>query len=319
MKKWMVFFCFATHTMFAPHEPSDEELIKSFLLSELYVEPKKAEPKGEPGRFSVIDESKGTFSDYAGAIPEQIRVLLDMIKHPEQFEKFGIEPSKGILLVGPPGTGKTLLARYLASQSGCGFIPTNASDFIEVYVGTGAARIRELFTMAREWSRKNKKRVIIFIDEIDALGYNRDRMGTDTEGVRSCTALLAEMDGFTKDDRVIILGATNVPDQLDNAFKRPGRFDTIIEVPLPDKKARKEVLSHYLNKIDVQHRSSAISPDHLADLCDGFNNADIKEVVRRACILAVMEHSTRLLQAHLELSITEIRKQKDISSFTQRK
>ena len=198
-----------------------------------------------------------------------------------EYKNIGAELPKGILLEGPPGTGKTLLAKAIASETNSTFFATSGSEFIELFVGMGAARIRELFENAR-----TMKPSIIFIDEIDTIGRQRGagvNMGND-EREQTLNQLLAEMDGFGDNDQVLVIAATNRKDVLDQALIRPGRFDRTIRVSLPDKTSRSQIIDYYLSKTKV---TGDLNVKELAELTDGFSGAEIKNLINEASILAV--------------------------------
>lgn len=256
------------------------------------------------------DKDKCTFADVAGGVPQEITNLLEHLQNSEKFKKFNIAPPRGVLLVGPPGTGKTLLARALAGQAKCGFLATSATQFIEVFVGTGPARVRELFERAQYLAQTTHKKVIIFIDEIDALGSRNNLAGHDSESKRTLNEFLTQMDGFVQNNNIIILAATNNAQDLDPALKRAGRFDTIIEIPLPDKEQREAVLKHYFNRIPTGRVSPEINCDILAENSKGFNNADLEELVRKASVFAANENVEQITQKHAEAALQITRKQK---------
>ena len=239
---------------------------------------------GGGGRSKAVDEGKvkTRFQDVAGVdeAKEELMELVDFLKQPKKYTDIGGKIPKGALLVGPPGTGKTLLARAVAGEAGVPFFRISGSDFVEMFVGVGASRVRDLFRSARE-----KAPCIIFIDELDAIGKSRvNNLGGNDEREQTLNQLLVEMDGFNNEKGLIILAATNRPDILDPALLRPGRFDRQIVVDKPDVKGREEILRlHAKNvKIDPSVDFSAV-----AHATSGFAGADLANIVNEAALLAV--------------------------------
>lgn len=239
---------------------------------------------GGGGRSKAVDEGKvkTRFQDVAGVdeAKEELMELVDFLKQPKKYTDIGGKIPKGALLVGPPGTGKTLLARAVAGEAGVPFFRISGSDFVEMFVGVGASRVRDLFRSARE-----KAPCIIFIDELDAIGKSRvNNLGGNDEREQALNQLLVEMDGFDNEKGLIILAATNRPDILDPALLRPGRFDRQIVVDKPDVKGREEILRlHAKNvKIDPSVDFSAV-----AHATSGFAGADLANIVNEAALLAV--------------------------------
>jgi proteasome regulatory subunit len=234
--------------------------------------------------MEVIEKPNVRYSDIGG-LSEQIRELREVVElplvKPELFKEMGIEPPKGVLLYGPPGTGKTMLAKAVATESNATFIHVVASEFAQKFVGEGARIVKEVFALARK-----KAPAIVFIDEIDAIGARRIEMGTsgEREVQRTLMQLLAEIDGFKPLDNVKIIAATNRLDILDPALLRPGRFDRLIEVPLPDFKGRKEIFGIYLKKVK---KCDDVNVDLMASLTDGFSGAEIRSVVTEAGYVAI--------------------------------
>jgi cell division protease FtsH len=230
--------------------------------------------------------SRVTFDDVAGIdeVKEEVQEIVDYLKDPQKFTRIGAQIPKGVLLVGPPGTGKTLLARAIAGEADVPFFSISGSDFVEMFVGVGAARVRDLFRRAKE-EAKGKRGVIIFIDEIDAVGRKRGAGigGGHDEREQTLNQLLSEMDGFEKNEHVIILAATNRPDILDPALLRPGRFDRKITVPPPDSKGREAIL-----KVHVRNKKLAPDVDLrvLARRTPGFVGADLENLCNEAALLA---------------------------------
>lgn len=224
-----------------------------------------------------------TFTDVAGLdeAKEEVMEIVDFLKNPKKYTTLGGKIPKGVLLVGPPGTGKTLLAKAVAGEAGVPFFSISGSDFVEMFVGVGASRVRDLFRQARE-----KAPCIIFIDEIDAIGRARGRgaiQGGNDERENTLNQLLVEMDGFPTDKGVILMAATNRPDILDNALMRPGRFDRQIGIGRPDLKGRAQIFEVHLKNIKV---SPEVTPAALAEMTPGFVGADIANVCNEAALIA---------------------------------
>ena len=233
------------------------------------VQNNEAQPQHQKARFSDVhgcDEAK-----------EELQELVEFLKDPAKFSDLGGKLPKGILLVGPPGTGKTLLARAVAGEAGVPFFFMSGSEFDEVYVGVGAKRIRELFNAAR-----SKAPAIIFIDELDAVGGKRNER--DAAYVKqTLNQLLTELDGFTQETGVIIIGATNFPQSLDKALTRPGRFDRHVVVPLPDVRGRVQILKHHMKNVKVE---AEVDPSTIARQTPGFSGADLENLVNQAAVHA---------------------------------
>ena len=241
-------------------------------------------------------KDKVKFSDVAGALEEkaELEELVDFLKNPDKFIALGARIPKGILLVGPPGTGKTLLARAVAGEAEVPFFSISGSDFVELYVGVGASRVRDLFNQA-----KKNKPCIIFIDEIDAVGRKRGAGmgGGHDEREQTLNQLLVEMDGFGKNEGVIMIAATNRPDILDPALLRPGRFDRQVVVSLPDVRGREEILKvHTRNK----PLSDEVNLETLAKTTAGYSGADLENVMNEAAIFAARREHMEIKQQDLE-------------------
>ena len=232
--------------------------------------------------LGIPDGRKVTFDDVAGADEEkqELQEVVDFLRNPEKFRKMGARIPHGILLVGPPGTGKTLLARAAAGEADVQFLSISGSDFVEMYVGVGASRVRDLFEQAKKVAP-----AIVFIDEIDAVGRKRGSGlgGGHDEKEQTLNQLLVEMDGFGKNEGVIVLAATNRPDILDPALRRPGRFDREVYVGAPDSKGREEILKVHARD---KHLSDDVSLKTIAMATTGFTGADLQNLLNEAAILA---------------------------------
>jgi cell division protease FtsH len=237
-----------------------------------------------------------TFDDVAGQEQAKMEVaeLVEFLKHPEDYKKLGAEPPRGVLLVGPPGTGKTLLARALAGEAGVNFFNISASEFIEMFVGVGASRVRKMFDEA-----KKRAPSIIFIDELDAVGRVRGTGlgGGNDEREQTLNQILSEMDGFSGRETVIVLAATNRPDVLDPALLRPGRFDRHVTLELPDKTARKAILQVHTRKVPL---ATDVDLDLVSAGCPGFSGADLKNLVNEAAIAAARDGVEKVNMHHFE-------------------
>lgn len=247
--------------------------------------------KSRASLFDAENKVKVTFADAAGLeeAKEEIKEIVDFLKNPEKFTKLGGKIPKGALLVGPPGTGKTLLAKAVAGEAGVPFFTLSGSDFVEMFVGVGAARVRDLFKQAKE-----KAPCIIFIDEIDAIGRSRGRgqmPGSNDERENTLNSLLVEMDGFSTDVGVIILAATNRPDVLDSALLRPGRFDRQISIDKPDIIGREEIFKVHLKPIQL---SKDVDTKKLAAQTPGFAGAEIANVCNEAALIAARKEKTKV-------------------------
>jgi len=239
--------------------------------------------KSKAALFDAENKVKITFSDVAGLdeAKEEVKEIVDFLKTPAKFTKLGGKIPKGALLVGPPGTGKTLLAKAVAGEAGVPFFSLSGSDFVEMFVGVGAARVRDLFKQAKE-----KAPCIVFIDEIDAIGRSRGRgqlPGANDERENTLNSLLVEMDGFATDSGVIILAATNRPDVLDSALLRPGRFDRQISIDKPDIVGREAIFKVHLKPIKLE---ASVDPKKLSAQTPGFAGAEIANVCNEAALIA---------------------------------
>ncbi|HII4442105.1 ATP-dependent zinc metalloprotease FtsH [Clostridium perfringens] len=253
-------------------------------------------------KMANLDGKKVTFKDVAGADEEkgELEEIVDFLKQPKRYIEMGARIPKGVLLVGPPGTGKTLLAKAIAGEAGVPFFSISGSDFVEMFVGVGASRVRDLF----EQAKKNAP-CIIFIDEIDAVGRQRGAGlgGGHDEREQTLNQLLVEMDGFGVNEGIIMIAATNRPDILDPALLRPGRFDRRILVGAPDVKGREEVLKvHTRNK----HLSEDVDLKVLAKMTPGFSGADLENLTNEAALLAVRGGKSSIDMEDIEEAITRV-------------
>ena len=252
--------------------------------------------------LGVPDGKKVTFADVAGADEEkeELQEIVDFLKNPEKFTEIGARIPHGLLLVGPPGTGKTLLARAVAGEAGVQFLSISGSDFVEMYVGVGASRVRDLFEQAKKIAP-----AIVFIDEIDAVGRKRGSGlgGGHDEKEQTLNQLLVEMDGFSRTEGVIVLAATNRPDILDPALLRPGRFDRQIQVGRPDVKGREEILKVHAKdkKLDA-----SVNLKTIARSTAGFTGADLSNLLNEAAILAARENRPVLNMEDLNEALMKI-------------
>jgi cell division protease FtsH len=247
-------------------------------------------------KMSVDDKKKVTFEDVAGADEEkeELKEIVEFLKQPKKFVELGARIPKGVLLVGPPGTGKTLLAKAVSGEAGVPFFSISGSDFVEMFVGVGASRVRDLFDQA-----KKNSPCIVFIDEIDAVGRHRGAGlgGGHDEREQTLNQLLVEMDGFGVNEGVIILAATNRPDILDPALLRPGRFDRRVVVGLPDIKGREQILK-------VHSRGKPLGQDvkleDIARITPGFTGADLENLLNEAALLAARKNSKQVSMAEIK-------------------
>ena len=246
--------------------------------------------------------------DSIGGLDEQITLLREAIElpleKPELFRKIGIDPPKGVLLVGPPGCGKTMIAKAVASQTKASFIRMVGSELAQKYIGEGGRMVRELFSLAKE-----KSPCIIFLDEIDAIGAKRLDSSTsgDREVQRTLMQLLAELDGFDALENVKIIAATNRPDILDDALLRPGRFDRIIEIPLPDDKGRKSILSIHFDRMNT----TKINIGRIVDSSAGFSGAELKATCVESGMIAIREGRSKVTQPDVKMAIERIKKKRE--------
>lgn len=258
-----------------------------FFLRQMQMGGNKALSFGKSrARLLSEDKKKVTFADVAGIeeAKDEVVEIIEFLKDPPKFQKLGGRIPKGVLIVGPPGTGKTLLAKAIAGEAGVPFFSISGSDFVEMFVGVGASRVRDLFDQG-----KKQAPCIIFIDEIDAVGRHRGAGvgGGHDEREQTLNQLLVEMDGFETNEGVILIAATNRPDVLDPALLRPGRFDRQVVVPRPDFKGRAEILKVHTKKIPID---SSVNLDVIARGTPGFAGADLENLVNEAALLAARKN-----------------------------
>ncbi len=277
-----------------------------FLGIWLFIFRKFAQNQGVGGGFMSIGKSKAkvymeketgnSFKDVAGVDESKAELIeiVDFLKSPEKYSRIGARMPKGVLLVGPPGTGKTLLARAVAGEAGVPFFSISGSEFVEMFVGVGAARVRDLFEQAGKSAP-----AIIFIDELDALGRARGSgaFGGNDEREQTLNQLLVEMDGFEGHEGIIMIAATNRPDVLDPALLRPGRFDRQVVVPLPDLKGREQILGVHMKKIPVDE---SVDARVIARGTPGFSGADLANLVNEAALFAAREDCKAVTQEHFD-------------------
>lgn len=258
---------------------------------------------GKSNAKVYVNSSDGIkFSDVAGEdeAKENLAEIVDYLHNPKKYEEIGAKMPKGLLLVGPPGTGKTMLAKAVAGEAGVPFFSMSGSEFVEMFVGMGASKVRDLFKQAKE-----KAPCIVFIDEIDAIGGKRSggNMGGHDEREQTLNQLLTEMDGFEGNSGVIILAATNRPETLDPALTRPGRFDRRVPVELPDLKGREEILRVHAKKIKVE---PSVDFTRIARMASGASGAELANIVNEAALHAVRNGRKAASQADLEESIETV-------------
>ncbi|KXA90910.1 nucleotidase, partial [candidate division MSBL1 archaeon SCGC-AAA259E17] len=263
-------------------------------------------------RGMEIEESPDVSYDDVGGLEKQIQEIRETVELPltkkESFEKVGVEPPHGVLLHGPPGTGKTLLARAVAHETKATFIKLIASELVQKYIGEGSRMVREMFELARE-----KAPSIVFIDEIDAIASKRRNSSTsgDREVQRTMMQFLGELDGFEPRGDVKIISATNRPDILDRALLRPGRFDRLIEFPIPDKEARKSIFKIHKRGMALDE---SINIDYLAKKTEEATGADIKAICTEAGMQAIRKDREKVTKSDFQKAISKVLMEKDTDS-----
>ena len=278
-------------------------LLPTIVMVALFVMIFKMQGLGEKGQVYDDTERKTKikFKDVAGLDEEKEELIeiVDFLKKPEKFSKMGAKIPKGVLLYGKPGTGKTLIAKAIAGEADVPFISMSGSEFIEMFAGLGASRVRKLFEKARKLSP-----CIVFIDEIDAIGSRRSsNSGAETENNQTLNQLLVEMDGFSSEETVIILAATNRPEMLDSALLRPGRFDRQITIPAPDLKGREEIL-----KIHSRDKKLAedVSLENIAEDTAGFTGAELANILNEAAIIATKKEHEAITNDDLDEAVKKV-------------
>ena len=263
-------------------------------------------------RFSTVGQvskvKEISFSQIGGqeVAKKELLEALDFVTKPRQIRQMGIRPLKGVMLVGPPGTGKTLLARAAAGYTGSSFISVAGSEFIEMYAGVGAQRVRQLFKSCRQKATKERRRsAILFIDEIDILGGKRGQHSSHLEYDQTLNQLLVEMDGLdgAGDHHILVIGATNRPETLDPALLRPGRFDRIVQVDLPDLEGREQILKLHLHNKPV---SKKVCLQKVARETFSFSGAHLESLANEAAILALREEKREIEEAHLMEAVDKV-------------
>ena len=278
-------------------------LLPTIIMVALFIMIFKMQGLGEKGQVYEETERKTKikFKDVAGLDEEKEELveIVDFLKRPEKFTKMGAKIPKGVLLYGKPGTGKTLIAKAIAGEANVPFISMSGSEFIEMFAGLGASRVRKLFEKARKLSP-----CIVFIDEIDAIGARRtSNSGAETENNQTLNQLLVEMDGFSSEETIIVLAATNRPEMLDKALLRPGRFDRQITIPVPDLKGRLEIL-----KIHSEDKRLAddVNLESIAEDTAGFTGAELANILNEAAIIATINKHEEIENSDIEEAVKKV-------------
>ena len=278
-------------------------LLPTFIMLALFIMIFKMQGLGEKGKVydDTTRKTKITFDDIAGLDEEkgELIEIVDFLKKPEKFTEMGARIPKGVLLYGKPGTGKTLIAKAIAGEADVPFISMSGSEFIEMFAGLGASRVRKLFEKARKLAP-----CIVFIDEIDAIGSRRtSNSGAETENNQTLNQLLVEMDGFSSEETIIVLAATNRPEMLDKALLRPGRFDRQITIPGPDLKGREEIL-----KIHGKDKKFAddVSFRNIAEDTSGFTGAELENILNEAAIISTKKDHKAITNEYLDEAVKKV-------------
>ena len=278
-------------------------LLPTIIMLALFIMIFKLQGLGEKGKVYEETErkTKVTFDDVAGLEEEKAEMIeiVDFLKKPEKYTRMGAKIPRGVLLYGKPGTGKTLIAKAIAGEANVPFISMSGSEFIEMFAGLGASRVRKLFEKARRLAP-----CIVFIDEIDAIGSRRtSNSGAETENNQTLNQLLVEMDGFSSEETIIVLAATNRPEMLDKALLRPGRFDRQITIPTPDLKGRLEILKIHSKEKKL---SSDVNLESIAEDTAGFTGAELANILNEAAILATKNNHEEIENDDIEEAVKKV-------------
>ena len=278
-------------------------LLPTIIMLALFIMIFKMQGLGEKGKVYDDTERKTKikFDDVAGLEEEKSEMMeiVDFLKRPEKFTKMGAKIPRGVLLYGKPGTGKTLIAKAIAGEANVPFISMSGSEFIEMFAGLGASRVRKLFEKARKLAP-----CIVFIDEIDAIGARRtSNSGAETENNQTLNQLLVEMDGFSSEETIIVLAATNRPEMLDKALLRPGRFDRQITIPVPDLKGRLEILKIHS---EDKRLSDSVNLESIAEDTAGFTGAELANILNEAAIIATINKHEEIERIDIEEAVKKV-------------
>lgn len=287
-----------------PQRPPNSQQPPSDASDQSPLQPGDPNDPQQPAMPPLPPRKRG----FAGVIgvPQEVHDLVEFMRHPEPYRRLGVDLPRGILFWGPPGTGKTSIARALAEELDAAFFATSGSSFVEIYVGQGPKHVRELFQAAR-WAvdprnAHAKKVAIIFIDEIDAVAGSRGGFsgggGGDAEYRNTVNELLNQMDGFSRADNIYVIAATNTPDHLDAAIKRPGRFDRLVCIPCPDEEARFKIIELYLKRF-TRVKMSVETVREIAARAEGWSGAELEWLVKEAGVLAARAKADAVTDEHL--------------------